>query len=476
MGKLVNMKYLDSNTLDIIRQDLDQREELIRKAVYEALFQLDKPDLSESIVASYFICARNLSPAQVGKEICYHMTSGVRKAEAGSLLEQCTGKVVDSVCFDKEQRCGLVRVAFPLKMLLDETGNIFSTDILHIAAGAGVFALRENKDAKLVDIAMSDKILAKFPGPAYGAAGLRKLTNFGNRVAFGTILKPCTGITPQQEAELVYEAAKCPLFMFIKEDENFMPGVSFAPVAERAKYALKSLERAKKYRDGAGIIFATHVTSPPHLIKDYVKRTLDAGVNGLMFSEYYCGGAVRMVREMTKSMDCPPVIYGHNGGIDTHTRHIYREVLDMFARLDGIDIRQTAPVTAGMNLLRPYGLEWRKCEEMLSKPLGNKPAVMISRAGGLDQGNIITNLLDVSKGMGVFNYLFLAGSAINGIKDSKGNYDPRIGAEAMKQALGVFEENVFTNPSEVCPANLKAYADSHGLKAFSCALAQRYNI
>lgn len=100
-----------------------------------------------------------------------------------------------------------------------------------------------------------------------------------------------------------------------------------------------------------------------------------------------------MVREMTKNMECPPAIYGHNGGITARTRHIYREVLDMFARLDGIDFRQTAPLTEGLGLLRPFGLEWKKCEEMLVKPMAGKPAVMIARAGGLDQGNIIQNLL-----------------------------------------------------------------------------------
>ena len=69
---------------------------------------------------------------------------------------------------------------------------------------------------------------------------------------------------------------------------------------------------------------------------------------------------------------------------------MYREVLDYFARLDGVDFRQTAPLScAGESLLRPAGLEWRKCEEALSRPAGGHPVVMMARAGGLDQGNII---------------------------------------------------------------------------------------
>ena len=125
------MACLSENILKKIKVDLDQREDVIRQSVYEALVSLDKPDLSDSIVVSYFIWAQNLTPAKVGKEICYHMTSGVRHSKSGSLLDQCTGKVVDSVCFDKQQRCGLIRVAFPLKMLQDDEGNPSALTVSH---------------------------------------------------------------------------------------------------------------------------------------------------------------------------------------------------------------------------------------------------------------------------------------------------------------------------------------------------------
>jgi ribulose 1,5-bisphosphate carboxylase large subunit-like protein len=471
------MSILNPDLLNVFKFDLEKREELIRDAVFAALAKLPAPDLSENIVATYFIWSHNLTPAEVGKEICYHMTSGVRKAPTGSLLDQCTGKVIDSICFDKEQRCGIVRVAFPLKMLCDENGKIYSTDILHIVAGAGIFALRENRDSKLCDLAMSDKVLASFPGPAYGATGLRELTNLGNDVAFGTILKPCTGITPQEEAAIIYEAASNPLFMFIKEDENFLPHVPFAPVKTRAQYAIKEIEKAKSKRNGRGLVFANHITAPPHLMMDYVKVVLDLGINGLMFSEYYIGGAVRMVREMTKNMTNPPVIYGHNGGIDSMTHCVWREVLDLLARLDGIDFRQTAPYTHGsMSLLRPYGLEWQNVESILTRPLAQHAPVMIARAGGLDQGNLIANFIDIkNSNCDIKNYLFLAGSAINGIKNDNGQYDPKIGAEAMQQTIAIYNEGIFRTIEEASVANLKAAAKKRSFDSLVRALGQRYN-
>src|SRR5437867_9681897 len=95
-----HMAFVDRDNLDSMRLDLDQREELIRVKVYEAMATLPTPDLSEHIVAAFFVCARTMSVQAVGGEICYHMTSGVRSAPPGSLLAQCTGKVVDYVHFE----------------------------------------------------------------------------------------------------------------------------------------------------------------------------------------------------------------------------------------------------------------------------------------------------------------------------------------------------------------------------------------
>ncbi|MGC8861692.1 MAG: RuBisCO large subunit C-terminal-like domain-containing protein [Armatimonadota bacterium] len=470
------MRLLSSDSLDSMKLDLDAREEIIRSAVYDTLAELPLPDLSDQIVATYWVYAATLTPVQVGQEISYHMTSGVRKPVPGSLLDQCTGRVIDAVEFDSSGRLGVVRVGFPLKMLRHEDGSLYSTDILHVTAGEGVFGLTENVDIKLCNIAMSDETLRLFPGPAYGAPGVRELTNFGSEIAFGTILKPCTGMTPEEEAAIVAEAASNPMFIFVKEDENYLPDVPFAPLRQRLQRALDAVREADAGRGRKGLIYAPHITSPPDILRRHVETCIDAGANGIMLSELFLGGGFRMVREMTKRLSNPPALYAHNGGISVRTRHIYREVLDMFARLDGGDFRQTAPVTTGKGLLRPFGLEWRKCEEVLSKPLGGHPPVMMARAGGLDQGNIIPNLLDAAAGAGVENYLFLAGSAINGIKNAAGEYDPALGAEAMKQAIQVYQQGVFTKPADNHALELKAYADAHNLSALSTALEQRYGL
>jgi len=188
------MQLPGASTLPEIDRDLDGREALIREIVYDTLAEWPDPPVDDHVVATYFVVAKSMRPEQVGVEIAYHMTSGVRRPPPGTLLAECSGKVIDAIAFDPARRIGMVRVAFPLKMLLDQDGGLYSTDILHIAAGAGVFELTEHADIKLVQVAMSDESLRRFPGPAHGPEGVRGNTGFSaDEIAFGTILKPCTG-------------------------------------------------------------------------------------------------------------------------------------------------------------------------------------------------------------------------------------------------------------------------------------------
>jgi hypothetical protein len=112
------------------------------------------------------------------------------------------------------------------------------------------------------------------------------------------------------------------------------------------------------------------------------------------------------------------------------TRAIYREVIDLLARLDGIDFRQTAPVRPGTPFLKPYGQEWTASEEILSRPLPGIAPTTLVRAGALDQGNLILNLEETEARGIADGVMFLAGSAINSIKNAQGKYDPALGALA----------------------------------------------
>ena len=471
------MKSINDSTLNSLWHDADAREVRLRQIITERLAAKPPPAIDDQIVATYFFALRTWSLEHAAMEISYHATSGTKDIPPGSLLEQCTGRAVGVDEFDTTGRLGLLHMAYPLKMLLQADGHLSSTDILHTVAGAIIFDIYENQDVRLVALQVPEKVLRTFPGPAYGPQGLRKLTNFGAaEPAFGTILKPTAGITPDIVGALMEEVAACPLFLFVKEDENLYPRLDYSPVKERTRRAAEAIKRQQDKRGGKGLIFAPHISGAPHEILESVHAVVEAGANGVMFSESFAGGTVRMVREATRHLPAPPAIYGHNAGIGVKTRGgIWREVIDWLARLDGIDFRQTAPVRQGTPFIYPYGDEWIASERALTQPLpGIKPA-MIARAGGLDQGNIILNLQDAGQRGLSENILFLAGSAINSIKNAAGKPDPKLGAEAMQQALEVHRSGELRELKIADHVSaLVALAERKQLKALREALRQRY--
>jgi ribulose-bisphosphate carboxylase large chain len=459
--------------------DLDEREAAIRQRIYdESHFWAEPSEDPEALVGTYFIRTRVGTLTEAGKAISYHMTTGVKHTTPGTLIHRCTGRVEGVLAWDGAEHGGLVRVAFPTQLFEHADGKFYTTDILHLMAGEGVCGLWEFEEAKLVDVKIPAQVLSTFPGPAYGCEGVRKLTHWPDgEPAFGTILKPTAGITDDEVARLVEGVAGETLFMFVKEDENLFPNLAYCPVVSRARKAFEVIRRLQARRGGRGLIYAPHVTCPPQQLLDTVKRVLETGVNGLMFSEQFTGGSVRAVRDLTAKLDSPPVIYGHNSGISCRTNSIWREVLDLFARLDGVDFRQTALLTGAQPLLRPQGLEWRKCEEALSKPLKHIKPVMIARAGGLDQGNIILNLMDASTHLPKGQVLYLAGSAINSLKGADGKVDVGVGAQAMREALALWQAGEAPTDIEDPLGHAKALhaiAQKKGLKALTTAIEQRY--
>ncbi len=85
------------------------------------------------------------------------------------------------------------------------------------------------------------------------------------------------------------------------------------------------------------------------------------------------------------------------------------------------------------------------------------------------------NLQDLeSKGIAQ-NVLFLAGSAINTIKNKQGKPDPQIGLEAMLQTIEVHRSGELDKtPIDEHLSALAALAERKNLTALSESLRQRY--
>jgi hypothetical protein len=86
-------------------------------------------------------------------------------------------------------------------------------------------------------------------------------------------------------------------------------------------------------------------------------------------------------------------------------------------------------------------------------------------------------MVDVERRGIASQVLFLAGSAINSIKDAHGRSEPKIGTEAMHQAIEIHRTGELTHvPPERHVATLQKIARSRGLKSLETALHQRYSM
>ena len=117
------------------------------------------------MVATYYFAFRSQTLAKAVEEISYHATSGIKHPPKGSLLEQCSARQAGVDAFDATGRIGLLHVAFPLKMMRHPDGHVTSCDLLHTVAGAVIFDMYENQDARLISIWASPTRCCR-PSPA----------------------------------------------------------------------------------------------------------------------------------------------------------------------------------------------------------------------------------------------------------------------------------------------------------------------
>ena len=334
--------------------------------------------VADHVVATYFFAFRTQTLEKAVEEISYHATSGIKNPPTGSLLEQCSAQQAGVDAFDASGRIGLLHVAFPLKMMRQPDGHLTSCDLLHTVAGAVIFDVYENQDARLIALQIPDEVLAHLPRPGLrpARASARRPASPLDQPAFGTILKPTAGITPDDVERLVGEVAGSPLLMFIKEDEDLYPNLDYSPVAERTRRAIaRDRAGARPARAAWAWSIAPHVSGGPERDRRHGPRRARGGRLGRHVQrDLRRRDRPDGPRGDASTWPNPPAIYGHNAGIGVKTRAIWREVIDFLARLDGIDFRQTAPVRPGTPFIRPYGAEWHASEDALTRPIARHQA------------------------------------------------------------------------------------------------------
>jgi ribulose-bisphosphate carboxylase large chain len=163
-------------------------------------------------------------------------------------------------------RTARVKIGYPARNFTP--GSI--THILMCLQG-GQLDIDLIESCRLVDIDLPEAVVRQYNGPSRGVDGIREHLGVYGRPLIGGIVKPKTGLTVQQLADMCREMADGGVD-FIKEDE-ILGEIDICPLEERVEAAMKALEPYK-------VVFCPCLTAPVHRLADAVAAIKRAGSSG----------------------------------------------------------------------------------------------------------------------------------------------------------------------------------------------------
>lgn len=202
---------------------------------------------------------------------------------------------------------GRVRLSWPLENMGPSLTNTLAT------VAGNLFELREISALRLLDVDFPEAFADACPGPAFGAAGTRRLAGVEGGPLIATIIKPSVGLNPEQTAALAGQLAEGGID-FIKDDELQANG-SHCPFDERVKAVMAVLD-AHADSIGKKVMYAFNVTGEVDEMKRNHDLVLEAGGTCVMVSLHSVGlaglGALRR--------HCALPIHGHRNGWGLYSR------------------------------------------------------------------------------------------------------------------------------------------------------------
>ncbi len=307
---------------------------------------------------------------------------------------------------------GLVSIAWPVAFFDRRDDNRFPmATLMEAVASEPVSAFSCLRATKLVELRLPASLITRCPGQRWPHSRIRRYLEVGaDHPIIGTIVKPKTGLTPEQFSRAVVEAALAGA-RFTKADENMHMRLSDIP--RFVGRTVRELEAAG-FDLGRGpscgkprFLFAPHITTDSDLLLDYARAAVDAGANALMFTPYYAGGFLALSR-VAAELDVP--VYAHTAGMNVFTGcvtwGIDARICYLFAALFGASFMQL-PAVKGY--IRPHDDEKPPILATLrAHGLAGDNGMTLVVAGGLGPANIGRNM----QALGTAGRMYLAGTSV----------------------------------------------------------------
>jgi ribulose-bisphosphate carboxylase large chain len=385
-----------------------------------ALKYIDFVDLDYEPSEEDLVCSFHVEPMGIPLEVA---AGGVAaESSIGTWTELTTEKPyirdLQAKVFNIEGE--EIKIAYPMGLF--EPGNM--PNVMSSVAG-NVFGLDAIKRLRLNDIHLPRRLVESFPGPKYGAEGVRRLLGVMDRPLVGTIIKPKLGLRTMDHAEVAYKAwlGGCDV---VKDDEN-LSSQAFNAFEERVPETLEARDRAEG-ETGEKKVYMVNVTAETEEMLRRAQFVEDHGGRYMMVDIVTCGfSALQTVRNHGFDL----VIHAHRAGHAAFTRltdhGINMRVIAKAARVIGVDQLHVGTALGKMSETRE---EVRENVDALTEPMHGLRVVLPVASGGLHPGHV-PELMDI---FGV-DFVVQAGGGIHG--HPQGTV---AGAAAMRQAVSAVQE------------------------------------
>jgi ribulose-bisphosphate carboxylase large chain len=401
------------------------------------VFTTDKIDVTENIVATYYVEGRGISIQEAAVKIAAEESIGTW-TEVTTVTEWLV-KNLSAKAFEfktTDGKTGLIKIAYPSDLFDYETGGI--PNVLSIVAG-NLFGSSSLDNVRLVGLEFPKSIVSSFKGPKFGIGGVRRLigTEKEGRPHIGTIIKPKVGLNPKETAKVAYEAAVGGVD-FIKDDET-LTDQKFCPLFDRISAVMEALDRANS-ETGRRTLYAPDITAETYKIAELADKAIQHGARFLMVDVVPCGySSIRMLAE-DPSIKVP--IHVHRAGHGAFTRNpkhgMSMKVVAELTRLAGGDQLHTGTAAGKMDKKLPELLDTNR---FLRGEFYGLNTTFPVASGGVHPMLVPANMEQLGK-----DIVIQAGGGIHGHPEGT-----RAGAAAMRQAV------------EACMSNvpLEKYAETH---------------
>jgi len=257
--------------------------------------------MEERIRARYAIRTA-LPPARAAEVLAGEQSTGTFTRVPGETdeLRERHGARVESIT-EAGDSTHEVEVSWPLSNLGPSLPNLLAT------VAGNLWELKQFSGLRLLDLNLPPAFAERYPGPQFGVAGTRRLTNVYGRPVIGTIIKPSVGLTPEATAELVRRLAEGGID-FIKDDELQCDG-PHCPFDERLAAVMRVLHEQAD-RTGKMVMYAANITGEMDEMLRRHDRVVAAGGTCVMVSIHSIG--LPALAALRRHSAVP--IHGHRNG------------------------------------------------------------------------------------------------------------------------------------------------------------------